>query len=615
MKKLLILVPFLLALAIIKSPAPSSGGSYGGGSSSTSTPVTNILDSSDLVADTIYTNTSGSNLLVSVSFTNGSLSTFTAQGWIYVDQKSDGVWETKKHMFMSGSTSAIDYGNDWSWSVNPGGRYVITNLDGMIVQAGSCQRVYSPAAQVVVSGVASAVPASTDIMAGNGSGALVGTGITAASVVTTNLLTTNTVYQLGYFTNYAGNIFVTNTFSSLTNAVAGTYVPVSPIGTLAAWSNIVSGTLLVSNIYYNGSSNCWAFTNSGVIYFYSKAVNAAGYPDGSANTTWTTLSGGTVRPVASWFKFYTNIYNPQTVTRALNPFLLTNYNQEIRVELWGNDTTGLPGVSPFATWEGAVNAGYSNSIYIGEGTFIEDSRNPFYSSTSLQLASGCNLIGKGDGITILAIYGNTNTSIFVTTSNIIKDLTCETITWRGTIPPKNITVRNVTIGATNLIDNFFFSGNGTNINLYNVHAINCWDFDQGINSGYYNNVVVDCVYMGIPGNTAGGHGILCQGNCDKTINGGIYNVSGFSANTNVLTAEYNNACLMINGPNNRVVLNGPAFNHWDNGTNEYAIWNYTGNTNVTGYCFDNGVLTYVNGTNYTQFRSTGITNFSGNYLQ
>ena len=464
----------------------------------------------------------------------------------------------------------------------------------------------------------------------------------AAQGVVTNLINTNTVYQSGLLTNYAGSFYFLNAPGTTNVGVTGeVYTVTSLISGLSAWTNSNGGGMcLVSNYYNNGSSNCWAFESNTVVYYYSKALNSAGYPEGSGNSTWTALNGTGTKPSIQWYRIYTNIYNPQTASFSKYPLMLTNLNQDVHVETNGTDSQGVPGLYPFLTLQGALasmGTNYAGTIFMGQGYFPASLNNPGFNPAP-SLSIGQSVVGKGINVTVVGDFITNNVDetaqatgdqyIYPTGSNSIENMTILSVIEGGTVSAGTFITnlnhdKDVVIGNTNAVD-CFFGVVGTapqmmNVTMNNVHGITAWDFDQGVLSGTYDNVVVDCVYNGLTNNNAGGHGMLVgslsgsQGGY-RLVRGGTFNVSGFSSNaTPLISYVYNNACLDVINTNNQIILQGPNFNHWNNGlggTNDYAIYNASGCTNITGWFYDNGILTYVNGTNFTQVKTNGITNFS-----
>ena len=115
----------------------------GGGSS------TNIIDPTDLVITVLYTNTSGSNLLVTAGLILKNTQRGTNQVFLEVDNNNDGTFETKIPVTL-GSDMLItnQITGSVTAGVSPGGVYQIVpglSLGGgsINVVSGSCQRIYS----------------------------------------------------------------------------------------------------------------------------------------------------------------------------------------------------------------------------------------------------------------------------------------------------------------------------------------------------------------------------------------------------------------------------------------------------------------------------------------
>jgi hypothetical protein len=351
------------------------------------------------------------------------------------------------------------------------------------------------------------------------------------------------------------------------------------------------------------------------------------------------LNGTGTKPSIQWYRIYTNLFNPQLAIVPRYPLLATNISQDVKVETWGSDLLGVPGLYPYYTLQGALasmGTSYTGTIFMGQGYFPAALLQTNFNQGP-SLSSGQAVVGKGVGVTVIGdlVTNNLNENaqaisdqyVYLNDSNTLENMTILSIveggTAKNTIFITNLLVKDVLIGNTNAVD-CFFGVVGTapqimNASIVNVHAISCWDWDQGILSGTYDQVVVDCVYNGLTNNNAGGHGMLVgslSGSLGgyRLVRGGTYNVSGFSANTTPFTSYvYNNACLDVINTNNQIILQGPNFNHSNNGaggTNDYAIYNASGCTNINGWFFDNGILTYVHGTNFTEVTTNGITNFS-----
>jgi hypothetical protein len=118
-----------------------------------------LIDATDLAVATIYTNTTGSNLLVIVGFQASVSSNYMA---LYIDQDKDGTYETKLPRRIAYNPPDTNQIYQITGVIDPDGRYTLTNLNsgaynpGTIVVA-SCQRFYfSVGGSSGISGIATA---------------------------------------------------------------------------------------------------------------------------------------------------------------------------------------------------------------------------------------------------------------------------------------------------------------------------------------------------------------------------------------------------------------------------------------------------------------------------
>ena len=159
----------------------------------------------------------------------------------------------------------------------------------------------------------------------------------SASAGTVQTFTTNTVYQSGTFTNYTGPVQLLNTPGAATLGSPGTNF--SPVGTmvsgLVTWSNTGTPWCVVSNLYNNGTSNCWAVVSNADVYYFSKALDVTLHPVGTPLGTWNSLLGSVAKPSINWYVNSTNNFNPQTVLVGSYPIVLSNSVRVIQVETWG----------------------------------------------------------------------------------------------------------------------------------------------------------------------------------------------------------------------------------------------------------------------------------------
>ena len=159
--------------------------SFGGGGS-----TTNIIDPSNITINTLFTNTSGSNLVVIAALSVTTASSGAEIVGLKIDQNNDGTFETFIP-YASGVASQIS-SNFLVGAVSPNGVYEITasGSGNASIISGSCQRIYSSAGSGGGSGTTPAQVAN------------IVSQVNAASGVVTNLapiilyrgLTTNLFY-------------------------------------------------------------------------------------------------------------------------------------------------------------------------------------------------------------------------------------------------------------------------------------------------------------------------------------------------------------------------------------------------------------------------------------
>jgi hypothetical protein len=283
------------------------------------------------------------------------------------------------------------------------------------------------------------------------------------------------------------------------------------------------------------------------------------------------------------------------------PLLTADGNTQARVETYGSDVTGRIGftpVMPFASIDGVTRYLTNNTgkptnngvILLGAGHFPP---------ATIPLLSGQSVVGMGRGASII------NGGLRVQNSNRLENLTVS----RPISNPvydtgcTNLTLIDVDIGTpdpTNVIDGVY-STRAYLDGVYDLTAVRChfassWDLTEGIVTGTFYDCQLDTV--GGPLNSGSGlHPLTVADNCFFIVHGGEVNaINGPPISvTGGLPA---NACVWVVATSANVRLFGPRLNHHGTNSVDYAIYNLYGNTNVIGWYWDNGVLMYVNGTNY-----------------
>lgn len=350
----------------------------------------------------------------------------------------------------------------------------------------------------------------------------------------------------------------------------------------------------------SGGGQRWGLTSNGLVYYLSPRTNAYGYP---ASGTWVVVSG---TPPGGTLDFVTTITNGNgfVAVNASFPVVNSDGNTAARVETYGSDITGRIGftpVMPFASIDGVTvyltsNPGSQSNngvISVGAGLFRR---------STVPLLSGQSIVGLGRGVSVIS---GPVPSLHVQNSNLLENLTFAYPVWnqaygRGCT---NLTLIDVDIGtpnATNVID-ALFSTRGYLDGMYGVTAERChfassWDLTEGVVTGTFYDCRMDTI--GGPFNYGSGlHPYTIQWeNSFYIIHGGEANaINGPATTPGGLPA---NACVWIVATNANVRLFGPRLNHYGTNGIDYAVYNLYGNTNVIGWYWDNGVLMYVNGTNY-----------------
>jgi hypothetical protein len=364
--------------------------------------------------------------------------------------------------------------------------------------------------------------------------------------------------------------------------------------------------MLVSNLLSHGR---WGVTNNGVLYYSLGRTNANGYPIPGICVT---VSG---IPPAGTFNFVTGLTNGNGFVEVNSsvPVLYQDGNSEARVESSGSDVTGRIGfapVMPFASIDGVTryltnNLGDPTNngvILIGAGSFPP---------ATIPLLSGQSIIGLGKGVSIIQTIapspGVFAKSLYLGLSNML----IENVTLNGPINNHsygvgctNLTLIDVDVGTLDQanVQDGIFSERGNLDGVYNLTAERChfastWDITASVVTGTFYDCRMDTV--GGPLNNGSGLHPYTVGldNSFYIIHGGEANVINGPAiaTSGGLPA---NACVWITATNANVRLFGPRLNHYGTNGVDYAIYNLYGNTNIIGWYFDNGVLTYVNGTNY-----------------
>ena len=249
---------------------------------------TNIVDTTDMVLGTVYTNTSGSNLTVTVGISTTSTS-LAVEADLEIDNNLDGAFETVIPAYITASVGELDQRAWASGFVQPNGRYKMVTIQGsVVIFSGASQRVYSAAS---VSGVAGSGGGTTytnnSAPAGQINGSGIGTNL-PSGLVTQASLTAGTTNLVQSFTNYY--FFGSGTTADGKYGYAGTN----------------SGTGSAKNTFYtNYASSAWVLWTTNL---------------GSApkNNKFYLISNGVVA--------YTNTQNLGSIVLQVYPYIVTNWS-------------------------------------------------------------------------------------------------------------------------------------------------------------------------------------------------------------------------------------------------------------------------------------------------
>jgi hypothetical protein len=351
---------------------------------------------------------------------------------------------------------------------------------------------------------------------------------------------------------------------------------------------------VVSNQFHSGPQRSWVLTNDsvGAIARSENVSTAPRQPsDGTqwtqilstnAPTFWWHSTASYTNPVTTYFPFGYVLVDPAASTNGskgpLNAF--TNIDRAIAFAATNDSVLGV-----------TVSNNFPLNIRLTAG---------LHPQGSIPITPGMSLTGEGRGVSII----NNGGVLFSGMSNYVADFKCNILQCSGTANVSNSVVENMEIG-TSLADDALFFLNVTcyGITVRNSHLITRWDATQGINIGTFINVGIDG-FGGTKTSSSGLHGYnVTHEDCNYTIVGGYVNLSGLNTNLNnpFNGSPPTNACIWITGTNATVNLYGPTLIH---DTNNLAIYNFVGATNVNGWFHDvnssTGASTTVtvHGTNY-----------------
>lgn len=612
--------------------------------------ITNIIDTSDIVYDKVYTNTSGSNLLVTASMAQSTTISGLILGGLKIDNNSDGTYETFIQCGGNVFASTGIYTNQVSGTILQNGRYYFTNsvgggggTDAGAIVSGSCQRVYSPAAQVIVSGVASAVPSSTGLMQGSGSGGLKDSGIPPASVVTngsvfnagnaTNInasqLTTGTVPDARLSGNVplSTNVVVTNTitvsainysngvtFAGLgISAANGNYsfITISNLASGPCFTNTLDNSYQVWYLPIRGTGKyCYAITNvSSHVILYSQSTNGIQNSTGDpASTSWSVVWPSGTAPVVTptWSPYVTNtpltIYSPSQPAVGLwfNPVKIdaAYFNKS------GSDTTGCSNITPLASFAGYFQT--SNR----QDTLIFSSGN--YPAAAGLVGPNVSIIGFGNPVIygpLSGFYFTNNITIRdIVFSNVVTTLGKTAQSTAGYYREYNFNQYN-----QNGIDGIYVFAPNQTVSSFNSYHASSWDsvaiFNTNEDLTFYNPKLESIWNTNNPGFEV--HGIMMNlgfggngGNgCNlKVFGGSITALNGYGSNTAAIYigSQTTNAVVELYGTSLISTTTNSGF-----GTAS-CIKDFGVNTTFKGYWFENGVLVTATNSSLTQAPWTGV---------
>lgn len=366
------------------------------------------------------------------------------------------------------------------------------------------------------------------------------------------------------------------------------------------YTNGANAYTVISNGYSQGGKGAlfWDLTNnSGSAVYISRNTSSGGPPDG----IWTNGSGTTGSapyPFLTWYKELAYLTNPVVALFSSNSIMdIKQGTNRVFVTDYGSDATGRKGLAPYRTLGAAITNNldtYGQAIEVGSGDFSLFS--------GMQMTNGQSIRGSGWGVTRI-------TSITPGISNVIQDTSFGIIQTlgllNGGVATSNILIRNVTIGNPPLTHDalFCFGPLDYNWTLDNCELVGDWDLVVGTfrNIRFYN-----CRFTLSPGDYRGAspglHGTTVAAATNSYyFYGGEINMLNAYAPTNGATPS--SACIWFDpnttASNASVRIYGTKLNHFNtNGITDYAIFNTCNATNIKGWYWDNGILTYVLGTNY-----------------
>jgi hypothetical protein len=370
----MVLLCLLLAFQALGQERP------GRGTGSSTSSVTNIIDTSLPVFNTLYTNSSSSNLVVYVSTTNSPDASgyITVQAWVNGGSgfavAAESGWTPMGNLGVSKS--------ELTFPVNPGGIYYLTNYTSGAAGGGATvitsRRVYSPATQVAVPSVAT-IDAS-QITSGTVADARLSTNVVVSSHVNvTNgvrydySINTNELYVYAAGTTTVNQKFVWNAAQSCyTNSVND--IIAKGVGSGLRLTNSSGYYYLLSGIgtRYAVWINNWA-TNTGFVGIYPP-------------------------PYSIWGTNITGTTNINSVVKNSATNFILNENAVFVSSANGNDSTGRRGDRsfPFLT----INAAVTNMV---DGDVMElDSGN--YSAFNALFPRNSGIFGAGS--TLTTIFGS-----------------------------------------------------------------------------------------------------------------------------------------------------------------------------------------------------------------
>jgi hypothetical protein len=278
-------------------------------------------------------------------------------------------------------------------------------------------------------------------------------------------------------------------------------------------------------------------------------------------------------------------------------------NGQFLIDLFGNVTapsfsgtgTNLTGLNPTNMVSGSLPATVTNTGPVLPAQIYGAVSNAVTATTASNVinlpASFGSTVTNGN----LVIVGQTNL--------VISNLKATQINFSSAAD--NLTLDHVQVGSFPQIDCVTFNGSKYTVVNDSTFA-GCWDVDAGLTGpSVWNNDTIILSDVSAPNYSAGMHAhMISATNSTLTLNGGSVDMtSGVSSNFFTANgANVVNALIEIpTGFSTNFVgrIYGTAFNHTQAAGSVpiQAIYNPDGATNIFGWYFDNGVLTFLNGTN------------------